>query len=290
MHGETDTLTGVSESIMLGQLAPLGTGSFGLFLNDAALTDAVEPETDAAASARIARSPAMPESERGYTPGREGQRTPGRAFDAAMTPTYAYSPARARTPGGTAFSPAYTGPGGFSPINATASFSPIMSSADAAGRATPGRMTPGRSPAGRFTPRMSPASPGYAAMSPRFGGGLGGGPAGGAGAYAPASPAYMATSPGMGYSPSTPALAVSSPGYSPGYSPTSPSVGARGGPAAGYASPQSPGYVPTSPAYARPGTVVAAANVYSPSSPAYSPSSPNYAAASSPAYQPPPRR
>lgn len=290
MHGETDMLTGVSESIMLGQLAPLGTGSFGLFLNDAALTDALEPETDAAASARIARSPAMPESERGYTPGREGQRTPGRAFDAAMTPTYAYSPARARTPGGTAFSPAYTGPGGFSPISATATFSPIMSAADAAGRATPGRMTPGRSPAGRFTPRMSPASPGYAAMSPRFGGGLGGGPAGGAGAYAPASPAYMATSPGMGYSPSTPALAVSSPGYSPGYSPTSPSVGVRGGTAPGYASPQSPGYVPTSPAYARPGTVVASANVYSPSSPAYSPSSPNYAAASSPAYQPPPRR
>ena len=38
-------MTGVSENIMLGQLAPLGTGSFGLMLDEAKLADAIEVGT-----------------------------------------------------------------------------------------------------------------------------------------------------------------------------------------------------------------------------------------------------
>ncbi|QDZ21005.1 DNA-directed RNA polymerase II [Chloropicon primus] len=41
--GERDGLEGVSENIMLGQLAPVGTGSFGVFLNETMLQEAVEP-------------------------------------------------------------------------------------------------------------------------------------------------------------------------------------------------------------------------------------------------------
>ena len=35
-------MTGVSTNIILGQLAPLGTGSFGLLLDDTRLADAIE--------------------------------------------------------------------------------------------------------------------------------------------------------------------------------------------------------------------------------------------------------
>lgn len=42
MFAERDHMTGVSENIMLGQLCPLGTGSFDLLLNEDALADAFE--------------------------------------------------------------------------------------------------------------------------------------------------------------------------------------------------------------------------------------------------------
>lgn len=41
MFAEKDHMTSVSENIMLGQLAPLGTGSFGLLLDDEKLKDAI---------------------------------------------------------------------------------------------------------------------------------------------------------------------------------------------------------------------------------------------------------
>lgn len=42
MHAETDYLRGVTENILLGQLAPMGTGEFDLFLNEEMLKDAHE--------------------------------------------------------------------------------------------------------------------------------------------------------------------------------------------------------------------------------------------------------
>lgn len=42
MFAEKDSMNGVSENIMMGQLAPLGTGSFGLMLDEEKLADAIE--------------------------------------------------------------------------------------------------------------------------------------------------------------------------------------------------------------------------------------------------------
>ena len=42
MFSEKDNMNGVSENIMMGQLAPLGTGSFGLMLDEEKLADAIE--------------------------------------------------------------------------------------------------------------------------------------------------------------------------------------------------------------------------------------------------------
>jgi DNA-directed RNA polymerase II subunit RPB1 len=42
VHAESDYLRGVTENIMLGQLAPFGTGGCALFLNDQMLQQAIE--------------------------------------------------------------------------------------------------------------------------------------------------------------------------------------------------------------------------------------------------------
>lgn len=49
-HGQTDLLKGVSESIMLGQLAHIGTGAFDLMLDGEKCKQAVEILTDDAVS------------------------------------------------------------------------------------------------------------------------------------------------------------------------------------------------------------------------------------------------
>ena len=42
MFAEKDRMKGVSENIILGQLVPMGTGSFDLMLDDNKLQDAIE--------------------------------------------------------------------------------------------------------------------------------------------------------------------------------------------------------------------------------------------------------
>ena len=42
MYAERDRMKGVSENIILGQLVPMGTGSFDLMLDDTKLQDAIE--------------------------------------------------------------------------------------------------------------------------------------------------------------------------------------------------------------------------------------------------------
>ena len=42
MYAEKDRMKGVSENIILGQLCPLGTGSFDIMLDEAKLADAIE--------------------------------------------------------------------------------------------------------------------------------------------------------------------------------------------------------------------------------------------------------
>ena len=123
---QPDMMAGVSENIMLGQLGPLGTGSFDLLLNEEMLEDAIVYEADPNAARPglgggtafasgptpfVAPTPfaSSPGSAMDMTPGLGGGMTPGVGFgggggtgadgEAQFSPP-AFSPA--------AFSPAYT--------------------------------------------------------------------------------------------------------------------------------------------------------------------------------------
>jgi len=244
-----DSLRGVSDNIMLGQLAPMGTGQFELFVNETMLDelpdineDAEYLDVDSSAAAYAANL-----------------QTP---FQDAGTPIMPFSPAGAMTPGGAsgAFSPFPESPwsgGG-------AQWSPAGAMSPAAGLGG-NAFSPGYSPT---SPAYSPTSPAYSPTSP---------------AYSPTSPAYSPTSPA--YSPTSPAYSPTSPAYSPtspAYSPTSPAYS----PTSPAYSPTSPAYSPTSPAYSPTSPAYSPTSpAYSPTSPAYSPTSPAYSP-TSPAYSP----
>jgi DNA-directed RNA polymerase II subunit RPB1 len=188
--GERDNLKGVTENIMLGQLAPLGTGCFDLFLNEKMLSNAValtvpgEMSYYGLASGVGGETPAR-------SPFRSGPMTP--AWDGSQTPMYnTFSPSS--TP--------YDIHGGFSPYRNPQSPSPY----DAEGFSPSRPYSPGYSPT---SPTYSPTSPSYSPTSP---------------SYSPTSPSYSPTSPS--YSPTSPSYSPTSPSYSPtspSYSPTSPS-------------------------------------------------------------------
>ena len=266
--GELDDCRGVSENIILGQLAPSGTGEFDCLLDQEMLKTVVSSQKPMGALPAGATSP----MEGGMTPYDIG--SPLAEGGYAAGPDY-----------GASFSPAvHVGGddgGGFSSYPSggfNGSFSPYD------GR---GGMSPGYAPTSPFSSGMSPASPGYG-YSPAS-------PAG----YSPTSPgqgltspAYEMTSPRYGGSPASPAYTPTSPTYSPtspaysgsnkvsptspSYSPTSPSYS----PTSPSYSPTSPNYSPTSPAH-QPGSATSpkyspTSPQYSPTSPAYSPTSPKY--------------
>jgi DNA-directed RNA polymerase II subunit RPB1 len=257
MYSEPDYVRGVSENIMLGQLAPLGTGEFQLYLNEEMLKDAQPTDTmggaglDGAESGFLEGSATPGGGLGSQTPFGEGSMSPFGPMTPGMSPAHgAFSPGPGQSPFAAQFSPgpeASPGPGGMA-------FSPGYSPT-----------SPGYSPT---SPAYSPTSPSYSPTSPAYS------PT--SPSYSPTSPAYSPTSPS--YSPTSPAYSPTSPSYSPtspSYSPTSPqySPTSAGGDAL------SPSYSPTSPAY-------------SPTSPAYSPTSPSYSpagdggSAMSPAYSP----
>ncbi|CAM9580219.1 unnamed protein product, partial [Phaeothamnion confervicola] len=240
VFAEADNLRGVTDNIMLGQLANLGTGCHDLLLDEKRLMQAIEYGALDSAMARLGAGKEGGAARAGGAGGTGdlGSRTP------AMTPHYG-------TPGYTpGMSPMG---GGMTPFGAAA-FSPMAS--PFSGVFSPGGRSP-LSPAGMAAAASSPAyspqsagfsphSPGYSPSSP---------------AFSPSSPAFSPNSPG--YSPSSPAFSPSSPAFSP----TSPAF-----------SPSSPAYSPTSPAYS-PSSPAGGYN-YSPSSPSYSPSSPAYSPSS----------
>ncbi|EMC99073.1 hypothetical protein BAUCODRAFT_85149 [Baudoinia panamericana UAMH 10762] len=263
--GELDDCRGVSENIILGQLAPSGTGEFDILLDQEMLKTVVSAQRPIGAAAMGAASP----------------------MDGAATPYDMGSPL---AEGGYAGGPDYS-----------ASFSPIIDAGQADsggltgygggfGGASPysGGMSPGYAPTSPFSSGMSPTSPGYG-YSPTSPAGYSPTSPGFDGAtspvyhvtsprFSPASPAYTPTSPT--YSPTSPVyhggnkVSPTSPSYSPtspSYSPTSPNY-----------SPTSPNYSPTSPAH-QPGS--ATSPKYSPTSPQYSPTSPQYSP-TSPQYSP----
>merc|ERR1712137_1467227 len=221
--GETDNLAGVSENIMLGQLAPVGTGSFDLVLNQDMLSKStiehtIEPfdySNDSSHQTPFGSTPFVG-TPLSYTP----YGTPYGSTPDFMHSPGAFSPAAHSTPN-FADSPAYDA--------ASPSYSP----------ASPGFGTsPSYSPA---SPNYSPTSPSYSPTSPSF-------PASpysmASPSYSPSSPIYSPTSPMGSYgahSPSySPSALLNSDASSPSYSPTSPFGAANVG---------SPSYSPATPAY-----------------------------------------
>ncbi|KAL0432898.1 UNVERIFIED_CONTAM: DNA-directed RNA polymerase II subunit RPB1 [Sesamum latifolium] len=246
VFAETDCLRGVTENIMLGQLAPIGTGDCGLLLNEEMLKQAIEIPLPSYMEGGL---------EFGMTPGRSPV-TGTPYHDGMMSPSYLLSPNLRLSPVSDAqFSP-YVGGMAFSPTSSPG-YSP----------SSPGYSpsSPGYSPT---SPGYSPTSPGYSPTSPTYSPSSPG--------YSPTSPAYSPTSPS--YSPTSPTYSPTSPSYSPtspSYSPTSPSYS----PTSPAYSPTSPAYSPTSPAYSP------TSPSYSPTSPSYSPTSPSYSP-TSPSYSP----
>ncbi|KAK4057043.1 DNA-directed RNA polymerase II core subunit rpo21 [Microbotryomycetes sp. JL221] len=270
-NGEIDYCTGVSENVLLGQVAPMGTGAFELSLDLDMLKDVVIDH-------RLPQHAVV---------GADGSMTPG----GGMTP---YAEESGRTP----FYQGQLSMGNFSPIQESGSgqgmygdgvgggFTPLY------GGASPfGGLGGGQSPfLGGQSPMhqgYSPASPfGYSPASPQVynpkspGGGM-------LGSTSPwvdrgaTSPSYSPTSPMINFSPASPAMQGYSP-TSPRFSPASPSfspASPRFSPASPSFSPASPRYSPTSPRYSP------TSPKYSPTSPTYSPTSPRYSP-TSPQYQP----
>ncbi|KAG8042884.1 hypothetical protein GUJ93_ZPchr0317g33746 [Zizania palustris] len=206
VYAESDYLRGVTENIMLGQLAPIGTGGCALYLNDQMLQQAIELQLPS------------------YVEGLDFGMTPARSpisgtpyHEGMMSPSYLLSPNIRASPitdaqfspyvGGMAFSPAPS-PGPTSP-----SYNPSSAKYSPSHAYSPS--SPRLSPYSQTSPNYSPTSPTYSPTSP---------------SYSQPSPSYSPTSP-----------FTTSGGPSPDYSPTSPNYS----PSGSY-SPTAPGYSPSS--------------------------------------------
>ncbi|KAG0233948.1 DNA-directed RNA polymerase II subunit rpb1 [Actinomortierella wolfii] len=247
--GELDDCRGVAENIMLGQLAPLGTGEFDLLLDEKMLSTVVE----------------------GPRPGMIG--APGMLGAGATDMASAMTPYDGRSPQYVDFShPGSPMDAVFSPMGNSGASSPMGAGAWGGGAA---------SPFGATSPGYSPSSPGYSPSSPMYATSPGYSPT--SPSYSPTSPSYSPTSPS--YSPTSPSYSPTSPSYSPtspSYSPTSPSYS----PTSPSYSPTSPSYSPTSPSYSPTSPSYSPTSPsYSPTSPSYSPTSPSYSP-TSPSYSP----
>ncbi|CCE61385.1 hypothetical protein TPHA_0A03070 [Tetrapisispora phaffii CBS 4417] len=248
---ELDDCRGVSENVILGQMAPIGTGAFDVMIDEESLVKY------------------MPEQKvTEIEEGQEGGATPYSSesglinADIDIKDDLMFSPlvdsglSDSMNGGFTAYGGADYG-GATSPFSA---YRESPSSPGFGGVSSPGfsPTSPGYSPT---SPSYSPTSPSYSPTSP---------------SYSPTSPSYSPTSPS--YSPTSPSYSPTSPSYSPtspSYSPTSPSYS----PTSPSYSPTSPSYSPTSPSYSP------TSPSYSPTSPSYSPTSPSYSP-TSPSYSP----
>ncbi|XP_022650291.1 DNA-directed RNA polymerase II subunit RPB1-like isoform X2 [Varroa destructor] len=286
-HAESDKLKGVSENIILGKLARMGTGAFDLMLDCEKCKAGIEINM---AMPGIDGLPGQgPFFGSAGTPLGSPQMTP---WNAGQTPGYGmWSPTAGMTPGaGGAFSPSTQSESAFSPAYSPA-YSPAQSPGSPSSPAYyspshPGAASPSYSPhLGAASPSYSPSSPSYqltsptySPSSPQYGGTSPSTPS-----YSPSSPSYSPSSPT--YSPTSPSYSPSSPNYpttSPTYSPSSPSYS----PSSPSYSPTSPSYSPSSPSYSPTSPSFSPSSpTYSPTSPSYSPSSPKYSPAS-PSYSP----
>ncbi len=244
--GELDDCRGISENVMLGQTAPLGTGEVDMYLDEKMLDTVISDNARLGIMANMGVKSGLVDGAAtpydGASPMQEGGYMGSPDMGAAFSPIVNSGQ---ETPGGfTEYQPPGFGGGGLSPY------------------------APARSPGGGYSPSSpfnpSPASPGFSPTSP---------------GYSPTSPGMNLTSPGFAssprFSPASPAFTPTSPTYSPtspaygqaGISPTSPSYS----PTSPNYSPTSPNYSPTSPNYSP------TSPSYSPTSPVYSPTSPQFA-------------
>jgi DNA-directed RNA polymerase II subunit RPB1 len=264
---ETDYLRGVSERIVMGQLANLGTGCFDVVVDRERLHEALDNKIfDVQAAAAQGRAAGAEVSAFAMSPQHMNN-----DFDfgsAAFSPLHMGS----STPGYSAQSPSYspTSPS-YSPTSPSYSpTSPSYSPTSPSYSPTSPSYSPTSPSYSPTSPSYSPTSPSYSPTSPNYN------PS--SSSYSPTSPSYSPTSPS--YSPTSPSYSPTSPTYaptSPSYSPTSPSYS----PTSPSYSPTSPSYSPTSPSYSP------TSPSYSPTSPSYSPTSPSYApTSSSPSYAP----
>lgn len=249
--GELDDCRGISENVVLGQLAPLGTGDMQVHLDPSMMATIAN---DNASRMGLAASTAGSADLGSATPYDAGMGSP--MPEGSFSPSYNDS----------AFSPIHTGNDEFARGGLTSYGGTSPNQPDGFGTAY-GAASPGfTSPMGGFgntSPSYSPQSPGFGLSSPRFPGG--------------SSPAFNPTSPN--FSPSSPSFSPTSPSYSP----TSPSFGQKStsptspkySPTSPHMSPASPTYSPTSPLQK------STSPSYSPASPAYSPSSPKFTPGSS---------
>lgn len=306
--GDVDDCKGVAENVLLGQMAPMGTGAFSVKLDVEALKDVIvdyRMPVQAMMAASIDPSgsktpggmmtpydPSSPTGEEAFRvqdqamfsplaqPGEDvydGWLAPGQS--PMRTPMGAQSPSAGlygASPGYSPASPAYApmspGRGGISPWVARGATSPNAGYSPASPSINFGATSPSYSPT---SPSFSPSSPSFSPTSPR--------------GYSPASPSFSPTSPKQtspaspSYSPASPRWSPTSPkGYStasPAYSPASPRFQGPTSPKIPGMSPASPAYSPASPAYSP------TSPQYSPTSPQYSPTSPQYSPVS-PAYSP----
>ncbi|KAK0546951.1 DNA-directed RNA polymerase II core subunit rpo21 [Tilletia horrida] len=304
--GDYDDCRGVAENVLLGQIAPMGTGAFDVKLDVEMVKDVViDHRLPQQAAMALRLDPTGSKTPGGMmTPYMQAQSVYGTDEGANVgnwspLQTYSADPADiglpfgmspmrgGSSPGGSLhYSP--QSPAGYSPVSPAAAYmtSPFLTgglptTSPRYSPTSPGlnfATSPGYMPTSPTfsptSPSFSPASPNYSPSSPKA-------YSPSSPQYSPTSPTYSPTSPRANYSPSSPQYSPTSPQYSPTspqYSPASPSYNGAAGRRAAGASPTSPAYSPTSPQY-------------SPASPAYSPASPRFNAGAgangtSPRYSP----
>lgn len=166
VFAERDAMTGVSEAVMLGALAPIGTGAFSLMLDEARLADAVEVGL-MGGGGEGGLGGEFGGGFYGDGAGGGGGATPGR-MTPGMTPSHT-SPSVFRSPG--VWSPMVGAGGGiggaavgFSP--AAAGFSPAAASP--AYGASPAYQAGGGAARGGTSPMYQATSPAFSPTSPAW--------------------------------------------------------------------------------------------------------------------------
>jgi len=194
MYSQFDHLDGVTQNVMLGQLAKVGTGTMDLLVDTDKLQEAIDYDhglvmggAQVGAGGEMSKMTPYQASPVGFM----GNETAYAGFTPDLgTPMSMYTPAM-QSPGAS---------------------SPLYAASPGAGASSPlyGASPGAQSPMYAASPAYSPTSPMYSPQSP---------------AFSPTSPSYSPTSPAMQYSPNSPAASPTSPAYSPtspAWSPTSP--------------------------------------------------------------------